>query len=193
MKRISGLQWHLAAVGVLAVVCLVLLVRLAIAWSQSSNARQDRIAEQRTALKAAQLQTAPLRGIEALVMRASNASNSFYDSRIPRTYSAIAGELGKLASEENVRLTRVQYTQAAPTEGLVEIRIDASLSGDYAPLVRMISALERDKIFFLINGLTLTGQQSGAVNLRMRVSTYLRPGAATDVPLPEPTNTGEGQ
>ena len=66
MKRISGLQWHLAAVGVLIVVCLVLLVRLAIAWGESSSAQQNRIAEQRTALKAAQLQTAPLRGIEAL-------------------------------------------------------------------------------------------------------------------------------
>lgn len=193
MKRVSGLQWHLAAVGVLIVVCLVLLVRLGIAWSESSRAQQDRIAEQRAALKAAQLQTAPLRGIEALVMRASNASNGFYDQRIPGTYSAIAGELGKLASAENVKLTRVQYTQAAPVEGLVEIRIDASLSGDYAPLVRMISALERDKIFFLINGLTLTGQQSGAVNLRMRVSTYLRPGATNDVPLSSAPTTTEGQ
>jgi len=192
MKRISTLQWHLVLVGVLMLVCLVLLVRLGLAWSQSSTAQRDRIATQRAQLKAAQLQTAPLRGIEVLVMHSSSASNEFYSERIPATYSAIAGELGKLANEANVKLTRVQYTQGAPFEGLTELRIDASLSGDYAPLVRMISALERDKIFFLINGLTLTGQQSGAVNLRMRVSTYLRPGAAGDMP-PAPTNVGEAQ
>jgi type IV pilus assembly protein PilO len=77
----------------------------------------------------------------------------------------------------------VQYTEAPPDQGLVEVRIDANLTGDYAALVRMISSLERDKIFFIINGLTLTGQQTGTVSLRMRVTTYLRPGATGDIPV----------
>lgn len=183
MKRISGLQWHLAAVAVLLIVNLFLVVRLAVAWSESNSEQQDHIAAQRTGLKAAQLQTAPLRGLDVLVGRASSASRDFYERRIPATYSAVAEELGKLASAQKVRLTRVQYTQAPPNQGLVEVRIDANLTGDYAPLVRMISSLERDKIFFLIDGLTLTGQQSGAVSLRMRVTTYLRPGATGDVPV----------
>ena len=52
--------------------------------------------------------------------------------------------------------------------------MDASLSGDYRPLVEFINGLERNKIFFLINGVTLTGQQSGTVSLRLRLTTYLR-------------------
>ena len=52
--------------------------------------------------------------------------------------------------------------------------MDASLSGDYRPLVQLINALERDKMFFVINSLTFTGAQSGQVNLRMRLTTYLR-------------------
>ena len=51
--------------------------------------------------------------------------------------------------------------------------MDASLTGEYAPLMHFINGLERSKTFFLISGLTLTGQQGGTVNLRLRLNTYL--------------------
>ena len=55
-----------------------------------------------------------------------------------------------------MKLTRVQYAYApvlAGTAGeLTEARMDASLSGDYRPLVLFINSLERDKMFFVING-----------------------------------------
>jgi hypothetical protein len=53
--------------------------------------------------------------------------------------------------------------------------MDAILNGDYRPLVLFMNSLERDKMFFLINGVTLTGQQSGMVGLRLKLTTYLRP------------------
>jgi type IV pilus assembly protein PilO len=59
------------------------------------------------------------------------------------------------------------------------LSIDASVSGDYRPIVEFINAVERDKLFFVINGINLTGQQTGQVNLRIRLTTYLRP-ANTD-------------
>ena len=55
----------------------------------------------------------------------------------------------------------------------MELRLDASLTGEYAPLMHFINGLERSKTFFLISGLTLTGQQGGTVNLRLRLNTYL--------------------
>jgi hypothetical protein len=61
------------------------------------------------------------------------------------------------------------------TQGaLTEVQMDASLNGDYRPLVLFVNGLERDKMFFLIGGVTLTGQQSGTVGLRLRLVTYLR-------------------
>jgi hypothetical protein len=36
-------------------------------------------------------------------------------------------------------------------------------------------------VFFIIDGVTLSGQQGGLVNLRLRLRTYLRAGA-TDIP-----------
>ena len=73
-----------------------------------------------------------------------------------------------------------QYVPATVLAGssgeLTEMKIDARLSGDYRPLVLLLNSLERDKMFFVINGVTLTGQQSGTVNLRLRLTTYLRGG-----------------
>jgi type IV pilus assembly protein PilO len=43
-----------------------------------------------------------------------------------------------------------------------------------------VNALERDKMFFLITGVTLTGQQSGTVGLRLRLTTYLRSPVGTE-------------
>ena len=58
--------------------------------------------------------------------------------------------------------------------------MDASLSGDYRPLVLFVNSLERDKMFFVITGVTLTGQQSGTVGLRVRLTTYLRSPVGTE-------------
>ena len=62
------------------------------------------------------------------------------------------------------------------------VRIDASLSGEYSALMHFINDIERDKnhVFFTINALTLSGQQGGLVNLRLRMTTYLR--SSSDLP-----------
>jgi type IV pilus assembly protein PilO len=89
-----------------------------------------------------------------------------------------------LTKKQGVRLTRSQDIYPPVLVGsageLTEMRIDASLSGDYRPLVQFINSLERDKMFFLIDTVTLTGQQSGTVNLRLHLKTYLRGRVAQD-------------
>jgi hypothetical protein len=50
--------------------------------------------------------------------------------------------------------------------------------------MRFVNSLERDQTFFVIRAMSLTGQQGGQVNLRLRVSTWLRP---ADVPSGLPT------
>jgi type IV pilus assembly protein PilO len=46
--------------------------------------------------------------------------------------------------------------------------------------VLFVNSLERDKMFFVITGVTLTGQQSGTVGLRVRLTTYLRSPVGTE-------------
>ena len=83
-----------------------------------------------------------------------------------------------------MRLSRAQYTQDPPGTDLTGISIDMSISGDYPQIMRFINSLERDQTFFVIRAMALTGQQGGLVNLRLRVSTWLRPADAVASGLP---------
>ena len=117
-------------------------------------------------------------------MLATKDADKFYKQRLPFANSDVAAELGALAKKQGVKLIRVQYSYAPVLLGtageLTEARMDASLSGDYRPLVLFVNSLERDKKFFVITGVTLTGQQSGTVGLRVRLTTYLRSPVGTE-------------
>ena len=130
------------------------------------------------------MQRQPLEGLDEKLAQATEDADKFYKQRLPFANSEVAGELGALTKKQGVKLTRGQYAYAPVLEGtageLTEAKMDASLSGDYRPLVLFINALERDKMFFLITGVTLTGQQSGTVGLRLRLTTYLRSPVGTE-------------
>lgn len=176
---LTQLNLHWVGVGLLALVNLYLLVQMALLWHSAPSRSPEAMAEQRIALKTAEIAAAPLRGLDEKLAKATEGSDIFYRERLPATYSEVAGELGLLTKRQGVRLSRVQYTPAtvlAGTQGeLIQVRMDATLSGDYRPLMLMLNSLERDRMFFMINTVGLTGQQSGTVNLRMRLTTYLRP------------------
>lgn len=178
-RRLATLRnTHIAGVVVLGLVCLYLLVHIGLAWHEASSQDAAAIADQTVAMKTADIARKPLEGLDQKLVDANRDADRFYEKRLPFATSEVAGELGALAKKEGVKLTRVQYGYdpvLAGTPGqLTEAKMDASLSGDYRPLVLFLNALERDKMFFLISAVTLTGQQSGTVGLRLRLVTYLR-------------------
>ena len=181
---LNPLNLHWAGVAVLGVLNLYLLVHMAVAWQTAKNQDADALARQQVALKTAQIQEKPLEGLDVKLQSSKENADLFYRERLPVSYSQVASELGVLAKRESIRLTRVQYAQSA-VEGdaagqLTQVTMDASLSGDYRKLVLFMNGLERDRVFFLISGVSLTGQQTGTVNLRVRLTTYLRGLPATD-------------
>ncbi|MGB6194626.1 MAG: hypothetical protein WBF42_19335, partial [Terracidiphilus sp.] len=99
-------------------------------------------------------------------------------------YSSIASTLGELEVKSGVRLTRVLYAQGARDGDLTEISMDAGVSGAYPQIMRFVNGLERSQTFFVVRAMTLTGQQGGMVNLRLRLSTWLRAADAATTPLP---------
>jgi type IV pilus assembly protein PilO len=173
---VTPLNLHIAGVAVLVLVNLYLLIHLGIAWSVAHSHDADAMAQQRVQLKTAQIASLPLQGLDAKLAKSTQQANDFYKRRLPYAESQVVGELGTLAKQENVRLQGVQYLHEPVAEdpSLTGLQMDARLSGDYRPLVEFLNALERDKSFFLIDGVGLTGQQSGTVNLRLRLTTYLR-------------------
>jgi len=103
--------------------------------------------------------------------------DDFYKERLPGQDSAIFGEIGKVASQSGVKVLQAKSKVDDPQPvGLRPITIEAELSGDYLQLVRFINALERDKMFFIIDSVTLGGQQTGPVKLQMKLETYLKAG-----------------
>ncbi len=182
-KRMRGLltllNIHFAGVALLGLVNLYLLAHMAFAWQSANSQNAAALADQTVAMKTAEIANRPLEGLDEKLAQATRDSDRFYLQRLPYAYSQVAAELGALTKKQGIKLTRVQYADPAPvlagTAGAVtEVRMDASLSGDYRPLVLFINGLERDRMFFMIQGLTLTGQQSGTVGLRLRLTTYLR-------------------
>src|SRR6201995_5917799 len=172
-KLISLLNLHFAGDALLLILNLVLAVRLFLAWSTLRNASAEQLQQQQIAYRALQLEMNPLRGLPQKVSLSRTQADDFYKARFPAAYSTISATINDLAMKNNVRLTNLGYPPTPAISGLAEVRMDSSLSGEYASLMHFINGLERSKTFFLINGLTLTGQQGGLVNLRLRVNTYL--------------------
>jgi hypothetical protein len=173
----TELNLHFAGLAVLLALDLYLAVHLLFVW-QGLNAHDNAAIERAHAqMVAAELAAKPLRGLDRKLENSTADADRFYSGRLPYAYSQVLTELGALTKRENVHLTRVQYVQNGVLNGpdaLTELRMDASVSGDYRPIVQFINAIERDKVFFTIRSINLTGQQTGQVNLRLQLTTFLR-------------------
>lgn len=177
---LTPLNLHWAAAGLLVLLNIYLVAHLFVLWNASRNYDAAAFEQQNTHLRVARAAAQPLRGLDEKLTVATDGADAFYKDRLPETYSEVISEFGALTRKAGVRLTGAQYTPAivlpnSPGQ-LTELDIDARLSGEYRPLVQLLNSLERDKTFFVIRSVIFNGQQSGAVNLRLRVTTYLRGG-----------------
>lgn len=191
-KLLSPLGWHAVAFVALLVLTMGLGVRLALDWKATNGSSAEALETKQVQLKALDLQTTPLRGLDKRVDQAHKQLASFYTKRVPPNYSTISMRIGEIGIKSGVRLTRVQYTQGKPGSVLTEIAMDASIGGDYPAIMRFVNSLERDPEFFLIRDMNFTGQQGGQVNVRIEISTWLRPADALASglpPTPEPNET----
>ena len=187
----SPLTWHYAGFALLLLLVIGLSVRLGLDWAATNDRSADVLAGKQVQLKAMDLQTAPLRGLDKRVKESRSQMLAFYDKRIPANYSTISARIGYLEVASGVRLTRVQYTQGLPGPDLTEITMEAGISGEYSQIMRFVNSLERDQTFFVIRTMALTGQQGGLVNLRLNVSTWLRRADAEASGLPPTPKAGE--
>ena len=147
---------------------------------RSRQARQRDYYEQRARLTAKRQEVLPTRGMDEKLIQASYGHQQFLRPAVSRRSTRqVAEELGKVAAETGVHFAGVKYDDKdAPIEGLRKMTMEISLSGDYLQEVKFINQLERDKMFFLIDGIAL-GEQQGNVRLQLKLETYLRSGAET--------------
>lgn len=164
------------ALAILDVICVGYLLS---PYGRSRHARIRDLYELRAQLTAKRQDVLPTRGMDGKLKQANTDIGGFYDKRFPAQYSVVSAELGKLAAENGVHFASIKYDDKdAPVPGLRKLEMEIALSGDYLQEVKFINAVERDKMFFLIDGIAL-GEQQGQVRLQLKVETYLRNGGLT--------------
>jgi hypothetical protein len=144
----------------------------------SADSRQLQLNLLRVELTKKNHEVEPLRGMDKKIVLAKDQIGGFYKDRFAARDSDLANELGKLASENGVRIQQARYKQEeAESSGVIPVAMEGSFSGDYLQLVRFINTLERSKMFFEVDGVDLAGESTGPVKLQITMHSYLRSGA----------------
>jgi type IV pilus assembly protein PilO len=148
-------------------------------WVGSEASRRAEQAQLWSELQAKTRQVEPLRGMDVKIALARKQIEDFYNDRLPSQDYMISETLGKIASENGVQMGGVKYGMKGDEQvGLHPVQIDAEFSGGYLQMVKFINAVERSKVFFIVDSVDLAGaQQAGGVQLRLKLETYLRMGA----------------
>ena len=143
----------------------------------STAERQAQLASLRAELQKKTREVAPLGGLDQKITSARDQVAVFYRDRFPNRESVISAEFGKLAAAHGVHLGQAKYeTKDVPGGNLQVVHIDANLGGDYLHLVQFIHALEKDKVFFIVNSVSLGEAQGGEVKLQLKADGFLKAG-----------------
>ncbi len=160
--------------GVVALACVgVLLSPLA----KSREQKEADLRDLQSQLAQLRIENGPSIGIEGKLQSAGIDISKFYQQRLSGQYSQIDSALNKAAEGNNVKLMSVNYKpDKKSVEDLNRVDVDVTISGPYVNDVKFINAMERDKVFFVINSVSLVGNVNG-VQLLVRAETYFRTGA----------------
>ncbi|MFZ3262706.1 MAG: GspMb/PilO family protein [Terriglobales bacterium] len=141
----------------------------------SADSRRQQMLQLSAELTKKTHEVKPLQGMPDKIVLAKDQIGDFYKERFAEKDSELATELGKLASENGIKIQSARYKEEDPeTSGIVPVAIDGSFSGDYLQLVRFINTLERSKMFFTVDAVDLAGEGTGQVRLQIGLHSYLR-------------------
>lgn len=164
-------------IGALLAVDLIAVGLLFSPWIGSAESRKQELTDLWRDLQLKTRQVEPLRGLDKKIPLAGRQINDFYKDRLPGHESDVAQALGKLASENGVRLTGAKYNlNPAESVDLQPLEIEAEVEGTYPQLANFLNGLERDKLFFIVNSVELAGE-NGPVKLAMKLETFVKVGA----------------
>ncbi len=120
-------------------------------------------------------ETRPTRDMDKKLVLAREQVADFYRTRLPRSFSEISDNLGRIAKENRVDMSAVRYeTKPTNITGLTSVVITVSMSGDYASEIRFVNALEREKKFYILDRLQIGDSGGNQVRVELQLETYLR-------------------
>lgn len=175
----------LIAMGVLSLIAAVLLL------SGSAESRRTELTDLSNQLRVKTHEVVPLRGIDKKIVEARGEIKDFYDARFPEMESTVSESLGKVASENNVKIDTAKYdskpdehneksiAKDAQAVGLRCVQIEASFSGSYPQMMHFVNDLEKAKTFFLVDSVNVGESQGGDVKLQMKLEAFVKAGPET--------------
>ena len=101
----------------------------------------------------------------------------FYAEDIPAKWSEIPKRMDKLIRATGVSAPGIRYSTdsaKAALPGVEQIQIETTVTGDYSKVAQFINSLEQDKVFFIINKVSLGSQEGGMVSLSITVDSFLK-------------------
>jgi Tfp pilus assembly protein PilO len=175
----------LIAMGVLSLVAAVVLLSPLVGSAESRRAELTDLSNE---LRVKTHEVVPLRGIDKKIVEARGEIKDFYDVRFPDVESSVSESLGKVASENSVKIDSAKYdskadernekseTKNAQAVGLRRVQIEASFSGSYPSMMHFVNELEKAKTFFLVDSVNVGEAQGGDVKLQMKLEAFVKAG-----------------
>ncbi len=167
---------------VLLIIAIILAVIAcgATAWllspgGRSSAYKHDEYNQLRADYETQLKEIGPARDMDKRLAQAREQQAAFYTERVPSGYSEISQALIDAAEKNQVEVSAVRYEpKSTQIPDLQRVNITASFTGDYGNEMKFINAMERSKMFFVINSVDLGGAEGGKVRLEIHFETYLR-------------------
>ncbi|HKN74003.1 MAG TPA: type 4a pilus biogenesis protein PilO [Candidatus Acidoferrum sp.] len=119
-------------------------------------------------------------------MPATRADCEKFEKSLPvesTSSSTVTSELDEVAKKSGLRIdTLTNRPKEIPNRGMIEMTIEATVSGDYGSVVRFLNGLQRSQRFYVVDGLVLatdsqTQAATGLIRVALHVRTYFRGGA----------------
>ncbi|HZU21993.1 MAG TPA: type 4a pilus biogenesis protein PilO [Terriglobales bacterium] len=181
MAKVREMQRPLTLVAVALAIIAAAATAVLLSPMADASKRAAQQKQVHSELQKVMHEAIPLQNVDEKIRSAQQQVSAFYKNRLPQRDSDIASELGSLAGDAGVRLGNVRYNQPTETDlpNLQKLEMDISLAGEYQRVVKFINALERDRIFFIVDRVNLAEQQGGNVRLELHLETYLKQGQAS--------------
>lgn len=179
--RTNSRKWKLAVKIALGCALAVDGALIAINWHEASQSAQEQALQrsqlqQRLKLLAADVQKG--REIEKRLPNVSQECDQFYKQDLLPSSSgdtAVLSDIGQIASKAGVQAAGLELREKDIKErGLKEVEISGSVQGNYQSLIQLIDGIERSEHFYLLEGLSLSSENSGVVKLQVALRTYFR-------------------
>jgi type IV pilus assembly protein PilB len=91
-------------------------------------------------------------------------------------YSTVIEDLNRMAAESGMQTKETSYV-LDPVEGsdrIEQLTISANFEGSYGSLTKLVNMLDKSQRFLIIDSLQASPQSNGALNVNIRLVTFVR-------------------